>query len=373
MAGLISLLSAQLQIPKGLGVWEDIIRWFYSGIGDYGFTIILIAIILKILMLPIDYFQRKATAKQMAQQERIAPQLAKLREKYANDKNTLNQKTMELYKREGIGFGSCGIMALYLVVTCFVFFTLFAGMNNISSNVVKSQYNELRTTYHSIEQQSGETTEEFQKRQEQAVLDKYNEIKTNWLWIENIWRPDTTGSPIASFESYASSAKLKKKTDEQKAIYQAEKEEYEKIMNPLRDKVRSSNGYFILIILAAGVAFLSMTLSQSSIKKKEKKETVPQDEGRIMSAKGERENPKEKAAGAPAMKVMKWVLPIVMVLITLGYSAAFAIYIVTISAFSAVANYIFNLILRNKKDDLSKPNGKTKQKVIVQKPDYVRQ
>ncbi len=373
MAGLISLLSAQLQIPKGLGVWEDIIRWFYSGIGDYGFTIILIAIILKVLMLPIDYFQRKATAKQMAQQERIAPQIAKLREKYANDKNTLNQKTMELYKREGIGFGSCGIMALYLVVTCFVFFTLFAGMNNISSNVVKSQYNELRTTYHSVVQEAGETAEGFQKRQEQAVFEKYNEIKTNWLWIENIWRPDTTGSPIASFESYASSAKLKKKTDEQKAIYQAEKEEYEKIMNPLRDKVRSANGYFILIILAAGVTFLSMTLSQSSIKKKEKKETAPQDEGRIMSAKGERENPKEKAAGAPAMKVMKWVLPIVMILITLGYSAAFAIYIVTISAFSALSNYIFNLILRNKKDDLSKPNNKTKQRVIVQKPDYVRQ
>lgn len=73
------------------------------------------------------------------------------------------------------------------------------------------------------------------------------------------------------------------------------------------------------------------------------------------------------------MKIMKWVLPIVMVLITLGYSAAFAIYIVTISAFSAVANYIFNLILRNKKDDLSKPNSKTKQRTIVQKPDYVRQ
>jgi len=373
MAGLISLLSAQLQIPKGLGIWEDIIRWFYSGIGDYGFTIILIAIILKVLMLPIDYFQRKATAKQMAQQERIAPQIAKLKEKYANDKNTLNQKTMELYKREGIGFGSCGIMALYLVVTCFVFFTLFAGMNNISSNVVKSQYSELRTAYYSVEQNADETTEAFQMRQEQAVFEKYNEIKTNWLWIENIWRPDTTGSPIASFESYASSAKLKNKTDEQKAEYQEKKEEYKKIMNPLRDKVRSANGYFILIILAAVVTFLSMTLSQSSIKKKEKKETVPQDEGRIMSAKGEREKPKDKAMGAPAMKIMKWVLPIVMVLITLGYSSAFAIYIVTISAFSAVANYIFNLILRNKKDDLSKPNGKSKQRVIVQKPDYVRQ
>ena len=374
MAGLIDLLSAQLQIPKGLGVWEDIIRWFYSGIGDYGFTIILIAVLLKILMLPIDYFQRKATAKQMAQQERIAPQIAKLKEKYANDKNTLNQKTMELYKREGIGFGSCGIMVLYLFITCFVFFTLFAGMNNISSNAVKTQYEQLRYAYNNVEAQRGdETAEDFQKRQEQAVFDKYNEIKVNWLWIENIWRPDTTSSPIATFDSYASSIKLKNKTNEEKVKYQTEKEEYEKIMNPLREKVRSSNGYFILIILSAVVTFLSMTLSQSSIKKKEKKEIKPQDEGRILSAKGERENQKEQTASAPAIKFMKWILPIVMVLITLGYSSAFAIYIVTISGFSAIANYVFNLILRNKKDDLSKPNSKNKQRVIVQKPDYVRQ
>lgn len=372
MAGLINLLSAQLQIPKGLGVWEDIIRWFYSWIGDYGFTIILISIILKILMLPLDYFQRKSTAKSMAQQERIAPQLAKLKEKYANDKNTLNQKTMELYKRENVGmFGSCGIMLLYMFITCFVFITLFAGMNNISSNVVKNQYEELNAAYHSVVIQDGESEEDFARRQENAVFDKYNEIKTNWLWIENIWRPDTTASPIASFESYANAVKLKKKTDEQKAEYEAIKVEYEAIMNPLREKVRSANGYFILIILAAGVSFLSVTLGQSAIKDKKKKEKQPVDEGRILSAKGQKENPQPQATGAGATKVMKWILPIVMVIITLGYSAAFAIYIVTISAFGALANYLFNLILRNKKDDLAKPNNKTK--IEVKKPDYVRQ
>ena len=371
MVGLIETLSAQLQIPYGLGVWENIIRWFYSGIGDYGFTIILIAIIIKILMLPLDYYQRKTTAKTMAQQERIAPQLAKLKEKYANDKNTLNQKTMELYKRENVKmFGSCGMMILYMFLTCFVFITLFAGMNNISSNVIKNQYNELRFAYDSVVQQ-GETDAEFQKRQEEAVLAKYNEIKTNWLWIENIWQPDTTASPIASFESYAKTVNLKNKTDEEKVNYEKEKIKYEKVMNPLRENVRSANGYFILIILSAVISFISISLSQSSIKKKDKEKSKPIDEGRILSAKGERENKQPQTSGAGATKIMKWILPVVMVLITIGYSAAFAIYIVTISAFSAIANYIFNLILRNKKDDLAKPNNKNR--VEIKKPDYVRQ
>lgn len=368
MVSLINLLSAQLEIPAGLGVWEDIIKWFYSWIGDYGFTIILIGIAVKLLMLPLDYFQRKSTAKTTAQQEKIAPQLAKLKEKYANDKNTLNQKTMELYKRENVGmFGSCGIMILYLFVTCFVFFTLFAGMNNISSNVVKSQYEALEKAYDSV----SVTEVDYVAKQEQAVFEKYQEIKTSWLWIENIWRPDTTASPIASFESYANSINLKNGTDEEKAIYEAEKAKYDAVMDPLREKVRSSNGYFILIILAAVVSFLSVSLGQAAVKDKKKKEEKPADEGRILSAKGEKENPQPKASGAAATKVMKWVLPIVMVLITLGYSAAFALYIVTTSAFGALANYIFNLILRNKKDDLVKPSGKAK--VEVKKPDYVRQ
>ena len=82
MVSLINLLSSTLQIPQGLGVWEDIIRWFYGFIGDYGFTIIIIAVLLKVIMLPLDYFQRKSTAKMQANQARIQPQLQKLQEKY---------------------------------------------------------------------------------------------------------------------------------------------------------------------------------------------------------------------------------------------------------------------------------------------------
>ena len=362
-----SLLSSAMQIPQGLGVWEDIIRWFYGFIGDYGFTIILIAVIIKLLMLPLDYFMRRSTAKTQAVQERLQPQLQKLQEKYKDDKNTLNQKTMELYKRENVGmFGSCGIMILYMAITIFVFLTLFFGMNNIARNAVEQQYTELKATYDSVQMADGQTQEEFELARNQAVLDKYNEIKTSWLWIENIWRPDRTVSPIATFEEYASIAGISE-SDEN---YEQLKAEYEEVMTPLRNSLGNDNGYYILIILAALVTFLSAWLSNHVIKKRKKKEE-PVDEGRIVSAKGEREKPSNKPQGALAQKIMMFVLPIIMIVFTWGYSAAFAIYIVAMSTCGAIINYVLGLILYKKKDDLAKP--KKDNKTQVKKPDYVRQ
>lgn len=367
MVSLINLLSATLQIPQGLGVWEDIIRWFYGFIGDYGFTIILIAVLLKIIMLPLDFFQRKSTAKMQANQARIQPQLQKLQEKYKDDKNTLNQKTMELYKRENVGmFGSCGIMLLYMVISIVIFMTLFFGMNNIAKNVTVQQYNELKETYDSVQMAGNQTQEEFELARNQAVFDKYNEIKTSWLWIENIWRPDRTVSPVATFEEYASVVGIKESDED----YETQKTEYEEVMSPLRDKVGNSNGYYVLIILAAGVTFLSVWLSSYVIKKKEKKKE-PVDEGRIVSAKGEREKPSAKPNNAVAQKVMMVLLPLIMVFITWGYSAAFAIYIVTMSACGAIINYVFSLIFSKKYNNFSQPDNKKKN--TVNKPDYVRQ
>lgn len=367
MVSLINnLLSSALEIPKGLGVWEDIIRWFYSFIGDYGFTIIIIALILKILLLPLDFFQRKATAKMQANQARLQPQIAKLQEKYKDDKNTLNQKTMELYKRENVGmFGSCGIMLLYMVINVFVFMTLFFGMNNIAKNATIEQYNALKAEYQSVQETDYATEEEFNLARNQAVLDKYNEIKTSWLWIENIWRPDRTVNPVATFEDYASVAGIKKDS----ADYEAQKAEYENIMEPLRKSVDSHNGYYILIILSAGITFLSVWLSNHIIKKKNK-DKKPVDQGRIVSAKGEREKPDNKPNTAVAQKVMMVILPIIMVLITWGYSAAFAIYIVTTSAFNALSSYVFSVIFNKKYDNFQ---GDNKPKNNIKKPEYVRQ
>ena len=171
-------------------------------------------------------------------------------------------------------------------------------------------------------------------------------------------------------------------------------------MNPLKEKLGNNNGYFILIILAAGVTFLSSWLStfvmnkdkrKEDKKKKqlekeqsangeeivvsEKKKDKNADQGRILSAKGEREKKDDasKKANPLAGKIMMIVLPIIMVFITWGYNAAFALYIVAMSTCGAIINLILSIYFSKRQDKLIKPKGNSKNQVVIAKPDYVRQ
>ena len=61
----ITNLLAPVQWPSGF--WEVIIKWF-AGIGSIGVGIILLTLCLKIVLLPIDFWQKLASRKMTAQQ-----------------------------------------------------------------------------------------------------------------------------------------------------------------------------------------------------------------------------------------------------------------------------------------------------------------
>ncbi len=63
-------------------------------VSAYAITIILATIVLKIMMYPLSRKQMKASEKMGA----LQPELMKLKEKYKDDKDMLNLKTMEFYK-----------------------------------------------------------------------------------------------------------------------------------------------------------------------------------------------------------------------------------------------------------------------------------
>ena len=359
------LASEKLTMPSGF--WEGIIGWFYNFIGDYGFTILIISVLIKLLMLPIEFFQRKSSIKSARIQQKIAPQMQKIQEKYGHDRNMLNQKQMELYRKENYSvFGSCGIMLLYLLVSLVVFITLFNAMNNITNTSIKQQYSELRTAYYSVAVVDENNLTEFEKAErEEAVLKRYNEIKVDWLWVENLWRSDTATSPIASFKDYKKVAKISKADMEQA------KAEYNAIMNPLRKDVRSVNGYYLLIILAATTTLLSSLIGQWTQKQKKQQQKAEVDRGRILNAEGKTEKQDPYAGTNKASKIMMFVLPIIMVIITLSYSAAFAIYIVSISLVSMISTFIFNKIIG--KMDLDAPDKKAEEKrQLSNRPEYSR-
>lgn len=130
------------------GLWEILILKVFKFISNYGWRILFFTVCLKLLLLPLDIFQRYKMRKNQIITERLKPQIEKLQQQYAGDRQTLAQKQMELNRKEGFSyFSSC----LPMIVTLVIFFYLFAGLNNISQYKNIKQYAELYDAYTAVE------------------------------------------------------------------------------------------------------------------------------------------------------------------------------------------------------------------------------
>jgi len=67
-------------------------------VGNWGFAIIIVTMLLKLLFYPLA----EASGRSMAKMKALAPRLATLRETYKDDREKLNRGMMELYKREKV-------------------------------------------------------------------------------------------------------------------------------------------------------------------------------------------------------------------------------------------------------------------------------
>jgi YidC/Oxa1 family membrane protein insertase len=95
-----------------------LLNFFYGYVGNYGIAIILVTILIKILFWPIA----QKGLKSMKNMQKIQPKMAKLKEKYKNDKERLNQEMMGLYKTYKVNpMGGCLPMFLQIPV----FFALY--------------------------------------------------------------------------------------------------------------------------------------------------------------------------------------------------------------------------------------------------------
>ena len=80
------------------------LEWFHKLTGNWGWAIILVTIVLKLIFYPLS----AAGYRSMANMRRVQPRLVSIRERYKNDKQRLNQAMMELYKEEKINpLGGC--------------------------------------------------------------------------------------------------------------------------------------------------------------------------------------------------------------------------------------------------------------------------
>ncbi|MHB8573460.1 MAG: YidC/Oxa1 family membrane protein insertase [Candidatus Dormibacteria bacterium] len=73
-----------------------------STIGAYGISIILLTVLLRLLLAPLFHFQLSTTRKNMLNQRKLQPEIAKLRKKYKKEPQKLNEATMALYKEHDV-------------------------------------------------------------------------------------------------------------------------------------------------------------------------------------------------------------------------------------------------------------------------------
>lgn len=393
------------------GFWQSIIGWFLDWVGTYMWTIIVFTIALKIVMLPLDFYQKKITRNNTQKQAIMKPELDKINGKY-KDKNELNQKTMELYKKYNYNvMGSCFGMLINMVLTMVIFFSLFGAMNAISQFKIKNEYMELKETY-IVEYQNFltnypiengilyEESEEYLTAYDEAydeyvenpvegfdspeeyaefvakepvriyaqnlVVIKFENIKEEWLWVKNVFRPDTNASTFPNYEEFkkiSSSLYEAKYTDGDpetpyyyedingnlylnlEAAQVAGQADFEAVTGKLQLEYGSWNGYYILVLLAASTTMLSQLLMNLGTKAKNKKG--------------------EEVKAQQVNKVMLFVLPAIMIFFTISSSAAFSVYITVSGLLGAIFSYLMNILmnkLENKKDE--------KQEKLLTKTDY---
>lgn len=109
--------------------FERIIVFLYSNVfANYGVAIILLTIIVRLLLVPLSITQTRS----MVKMQKLQPELKELQKKYKDDKQRLQQETMEFYKKNNVN-PIAGCLPLLLQMP--VFFALFQALRNPSEIV----------------------------------------------------------------------------------------------------------------------------------------------------------------------------------------------------------------------------------------------
>ena len=107
-------------IARPLG-W--LLSFIYEYIQSYGIAILIFTLIVKLALYPLYIKQVKSTARM----SELQPKIKELQQKYANDRETLNAKTMELYRSEKFNpMGGC----LPILLQMPIILGLFALLRN---------------------------------------------------------------------------------------------------------------------------------------------------------------------------------------------------------------------------------------------------
>ncbi len=97
---------------------QGLLAWVHSLVGNMGFAIIGLTLIVKILLFPLAY----KSAVSMAKMKKLQPEMVKLKERFGDDKQALQKETMAFYKKEGVN-PAAGCLPILIQIP--IFFALY--------------------------------------------------------------------------------------------------------------------------------------------------------------------------------------------------------------------------------------------------------
>ena len=372
--------------PENPGIVAQFIEVLFGWIGNYGWTVVVFTLILKLVLSPLDFWQKHVMHKNMRAMEKMKPQIEKLQKQYAGNKQRFQQEQMKLYKKEGYSMlGSC----LPMLITIVVFFFVFSQFNGMATYMVKSDvydmYHVYDTAYDDVYDDvyadvyadyivsseyevyynekyasligGGISIEEAEEQArayankiaegvahvaahepavpagQDAVVKWYEEEgKDSFLWIKNVFVADNWSSAIPSYDELISSGLGGLRIDKN---YVSD-DIYTTMTAKLRQLPQNQgwNGYLIFPVLTIAISFLAQLVQ---------KQQMP------ASAPGGDDQAVKKSQGI----VMKVMMPVMMGFFALFYSSAFTIYMFVSQLFSFLFQAGYNFIVgrKDKKED----------------------
>lgn len=361
---MISFLAA-LEVPD-LNWIGNIVAALYNLVGNYGWTVVLFTVILKVITLPLDFWQRSSTKKNAIKMQQMQPMMEKIDKAYGANVKGAQQEKQKLMKKFGYSmFSSC----LPTLVTLVVFIVMFSGLTSYSSHSNVKEYNELVEAYHYnlvIEAQEeglvlsdtlkaviadgsyekGDWTEEAELAYSSELVPQINalvlsdpekfdriieatkvpvaefakENRESFLWIKNIWRADTWQSVMPDYNEFTNGGMGTT------GIKGADEAEYNVIYDAVTTYAGGYaggawNGLLILPALAIALSFLSMKFTQGL-------------------------NPMANDPQAQKTnKMMMLMMPLMMSFFILLYTAALGVYIVSNSILSIFTTLLLTPIV----------------------------
>lgn len=125
----IAPLADNLELSKDFGKLHifasplfKLLNWLHNYVGNWGWAIILLTIIVKAVLFPLT----NASYKSMAKMRAVAPRLNALKAEFGDDRMKMQQEMMALYKKEKINpLGGCLPMLIQIPVFLGLYWALF--------------------------------------------------------------------------------------------------------------------------------------------------------------------------------------------------------------------------------------------------------